>query len=220
MEYPNNEPNCASSGCAKSRTLIGLPAAATFESVLDGLGVAHEVGHVLEAQLFEQDSFTVDCSANGGGWVPTSTEYQSCATREGWAMYVAAVSWWTPSNSGSSPTYAGFNLETSTPHYNHSGGCAANISLPGQVARAFWDLDDGNDEQALTGDQNAGFHDTLNETTAAIALGWDVFLDGYANHKDKESDSNGVNVRDYDFNHNVNDDAFFGHNCLQATVDE
>jgi hypothetical protein len=189
-----------------------------FESVLDGLGVTHELGHVLQEQLFEQDFVNDNCGTDG--WSPASTEFQSCATQEGWACYVADVSWWDPGNKGSAPFYGTFQIEDSKPYYNGASQCALNAALPGQIARAFWDLDDDNNEIAFPSDQNAGSPDNDSFTTASIAQGWDVFLDGDANHKDKETGNDGVNVRDYDANAGAPDTTFFNHNCLQATVDK
>jgi hypothetical protein len=123
-------------------------------------------------------------------------------------------------NKGSAPFYGTFQIEDSKPYYNGASQCALNAALPGQIARAFWDLDDDNNEIAFPSDQNAGSPDNDSFTTASIAQGWDVFLDGDANHKDKETGNDGVNVRDYDANAGAPDTTFFNHNCLQATVDK
>ena len=70
-------------------------------------------------------------------------EHESCATTEGWADYVAAVSWYEPDNFSTVPIAWGFDVEEPIPV---DSVCADNGGIELQVAKAFWDLDDWNNE--------------------------------------------------------------------------
>lgn len=199
LEYPTDA-DCPTA-CAPSGTSILVPTGLADE----GFRMAHEMGHVVQQQEFNQVGLRDDV---GGGWTPTSVENDSGAVTEGWATYVAAVAWWDPNNSGSSPSGFGQNYETAAPW---SATCANNRGIVLQSARAFWDLDDANNEVAAG--SGAG-DDTISYTTSFISSGWDNFANGEANRQDFENNVHGVNAYDYDFNQNVNDETFFDHNCI------
>ena len=199
IEYPTDE-DCPTA-CAPSRSSILVPTGLGDE----GFRLAHEMGHIVQQHEFNQDGLRDDV---GGGWTPTSVENDSGAVTEGWATYVGAVAWWDPNNSGSSPSGFGYNYETASPW---SGTCANNRGLPLQSAKAFWDLDDANNE-AAAGSGAGG--DTISYNTASLSAGWDNFADGTSNRQDFENNVHGVNAYDYDFNSNVNDETLFDHNCI------
>lgn len=210
IEFPTTRVGCGTA-CTIGRALIAFPAGLAT----DGVRVAHEMGHALHEQMFEQDFLTSDCSWGNPGWALDTFEWQSCAVSEGWATYVGAVSWYNPGNANSVPFAFGFDLETSA---LIDGTCANNGWIAGQVAKTFWDLDDANNEGG-TG-TTAGSDDVTNLGTVAIASGWDGFADGTNNRQDRESDANGVNLRDYDFNFNVNDETLLDHNCMGSQAND
>jgi hypothetical protein len=184
---------------------------------------AHELGHVLQAQLFEQDDLVNNCGLNGGGHSITGQEYQSCATTEGFADYVAAASMWNPDVNTSSPARFGFNYETAAPQSNV---CASNAGIEGQVARALWDLDDANNEAAAgaaVSPAGVGSADAYNATSVNVAARWDAVPDGTGDEQDRENDNHGVNMYDYadgpasDFaNSATARQTIFAHNCLTS----
>lgn len=211
MHYPG-QASCPTS-CAVSRTEIHI----TQSRGNNGFNVAHEVGHVIQMQEFNQDSLRNDCSQNGGGWNLTSDEFESCATAEGWASFVGVTSWYEPNNTGTTPMGWGRDFERATPQ---GSTCSGNSGIPIQVAKAFWDLDDWNNEDgAGVAD---GEDDRLAYNTLDIARGWRQFGDGTSNRQDFESDSNGVNMRDYYWNNTGRFTAtgffetFLEHNCLES----
>lgn len=215
IEYPSTG-GCSNPGagaCTHDRNTIYVEDAS---AALEAGCPPHELGHVIQMQLFEQDDLRNNCNAWGPGHSPTSVEYQSCATAEGWADYVAAVSWWNPGNVNSRPVLWGFDFEEATPVF--STVCSANAWIEGQVARAFWDADDANNE--VGAGITLGDNDNLNVSTLSLATGWDVFPDGRANRQDYELGQNGVNMKDYDFNHNLENETFLRHNCLQSQIDD
>ena len=96
--------------------------------------------------------------------------------------------------------------------------CSDNRGIPVQVAKAFWDLDDWNDE-AGTG-ATASWADTLHYRSEDIIYAWDHFRNGSSNRENDESDRYGVNMRDY-YENNRSwftaagfFDTFIRHNCL------
>lgn len=206
MEVPSSE--CANS-CAVSRGLLRIAAS----DDTDGIVPPHELGHVLQMHLFEQDTLVDDCSLNGGGWSATSVEYQSCATTEGWAEYVAIGSWYNAASTSANPVASGTNMETAS---LINSDPPTNAWVPGQVTKAFWDLDDANNEAGVADCDGVGGidDDGNNWGTSLIAGGWDSFPDGTANRQDREASVHGVNARDYDFNYDVPDETFLHHNCL------
>jgi hypothetical protein len=211
IEYPTDE-NCPTA-CAPSATRLLFPTGLADE----GFRVAHELGHTVHMHEFNRSTIRDDLSLNGAGWGLTSQENDSGAVAEGWATYVAAASWWDPNNSGSAPSGFGVTYETATPTVNDcsatqpAGG--GNRGIPLQVARAFWDLDDANNEAAVA---PATVADAASLTTTSISAGWANFADGTGNRQDFESGAHGVNAFDYDFNNNVNDNTLFSHNCIQS----
>lgn len=207
IEFPTTDRNCMTA-CAYSRTRIGVPAGLAVE----GDRMAHEMGHVLQMQRFQRDSLRDDCSWNGGGWAfnTTGVEWQSCATTEGWASYVGAVSWYEPGDTRTVPFVFGQNIETAAPA---DAVCGDNIWLALQAAKAFWDIDDQNDEAGAGA--AAGQNDVTHYTTLSIARGWGNFPAGTANHENFETGANGVNLWDFDFNFDVTNESFFDHNCMQ-----
>ncbi len=91
--------------------------------------------------------------------------------------------------------------------------------MPGQSAKAFWDLDDDRNEDGESGDVNANWDDRSDKTTLSIALQWDDFPNGTDNHEDYETGSNGVNIRDFYFHASTSssvEETLIEHNCLQA----
>jgi hypothetical protein len=91
------------------------------------------------------------------------------------------------------------------------------------VARAFWDLDDWNNEAGAGA--AVSWSDSLAYGTLDIVRGWQHFADGSGNRQNDESDQNGINMRDYYWNNtwwfaNVNFiQTFLQHNCLQDQDD-
>jgi len=175
----------------------------------------HELGHVLQMQQFDDDSLVNDCSLNGGGHSLNVEEFESCATTEGWAGYVAAVSLWDPQNNSSAPARFGIDFVTATPL---EAVCSDNAGIEAQVVKSFWDLDDDENEAAAA---PAGQDDEKDSDTIDIAERWSVFNSGTNNREDDESDADGVNLWDYHINSQSwwsNLDGtrhtLFGHNCL------
>ncbi len=206
LEYPDSSGACPTA-CTNSRKKITVPPGLADE----GFRMAHEMGHVVHMGEFIQDDLRNDCSANGPGWSLDSQENDSCAVAEGWATYVAAVSWWDPNNSGSVPTGFGVDHEAAKPTWD---ACAANRGVALQVSRAFWDLDDWNNESGV--DAAAGSDDLSSNSTLGITSGWSDFANGTANREDFEIGAHGVNLYDYDFNKNYPDETLFDHNCLTS----
>ena len=187
----------------------------------DGILVSHELGHVIQMQRFGQDNLRDDLSKGGDGWQLTSDEYDSGATQEGFASYVGIVSWYEPNQHDTVPRGWSLDFETATPN---NPTCSANRGIPVQVAKAFWDVDDWNDEPAAGGVTEGG--DTLHYRTEDIIVGWDHFADGSGNRQNDESDRDGVNMRDY-YENNRNwftaagfFNTFVRHNCLQDQAND
>jgi hypothetical protein len=182
----------------------------------DGILTAHELGHVIQMQRFNQDSLVDDVSKGGAGWTLTSDEYDSGATTEGFASYVGLVAWYDPNRFDTVPIGWSLDFEAAAPN---NASCSANRGIPLQVAKAFWDFDDWNNE-AGAGITN-GRDDSIRYATADIIAGWDAFANGSANRQNDESDRDGVNMRDYYENTRTRFTAagYFAtliqHNCLQ-----
>lgn len=209
LHYPGRE--ACTTSCADDRENFHIHS----RQGGDGILVGHELGHVIQMQRFGQDDLPDDLSKGGDGWGLTSDEFDSGATQEGFASYVGIVSWYDPNRSETVPRGWGLDFETATPH---NSTCSANRGIPLQVAKAFWDIDDWNDEAARPG---AEANDTLHYRTEDIVIGWDHFADGTGNRQNDESDRDGVNVRDYYENNRswLTAPGFFNtfvrHNCLQ-----
>jgi hypothetical protein len=199
MRFPVDIPHSV----AKNRERIDIrPARGN-----NGFTVAHEVGHVVMEQEFNEDDIV-----NGNG--PTS---------QGWANYVAAVSWYDPDNSGTRPNLNRIShLERAKPREDE---CSDNAETYHAVAKAFWDLNDRNNEAGVS--PASGDDDKLRFKSTRIAKGWRRFPNGTGNRQDQEA-GDGANMRDY----YVNNRGRFGssnaeffetlikHNCLQAQSDD
>lgn len=211
LRYPG-QASCPTS-CTVDRDLIHI----TASRGNNGFNVAHEVGHAVQMQEFNQDWLRDDCSRGSSGHSLTSLEHESCATTEGFADYVGVVSWYEPNNAATVPFGWGRNFETATPFF---ATCSDNAHNELQVAKAFWDLDDWN--QSDGAGAAAGDDDDLAYGTEAIARGWRQFPDGSGNREDGETGQDGVNMRDYYWNNTGRFTAsqffetFIRHNCLQA----
>jgi hypothetical protein len=148
-------------------------------------------------------------------WSSVGVYPDSGATTEGWAMYVAAVSWYDPAQTMVGGNFVEPINHTATGIYNLEtqsvpGGftCAQSSGMPLQVARAFWDLDDIHNEGG----------DASNHSTAWLVNRWDEFPNGDDNREDFEDHENGVNMYDYAANAPLTDsddtDVVFNSNCL------
>jgi hypothetical protein len=215
LHYPG-KPDCTTS-CAVDRENFHINGAQGG----DGILVAHEIGHLLQMQMFGQDSLNNDRSKGGNnGWTLTSDEFDSGATTEGWASYIGVVSWYEPNNAASNPVGWGVNFEAAAPT---NATCSSNRGIPLQVARAFWDLDDWNNETGAV--PAADRSDRLAYKTLDIVRGWQHFADGTGNRQKSESGPNGVNMRDYYWNNTwwfadpAFMETFLQHNCLQDQDD-
>jgi hypothetical protein len=191
----------------------------TFEVASDratmAQSVTHELGHVLHMQQYDLNGLSSDCSLNGSGHTLTDPEFESCATAEGFAGYVAAVSLWDPENDLSAPSRFGFDFVDATPF---DAVCANNSGIEGQVVKAFWDLDDDTSEPAVAPSTR---DDEKNSNTLDIAERWAVFPAGTGNREKEESDVDGPNNWDYHINSNTwwsnlegTRHTLMGHNCL------
>ena len=210
MRYPGGS-DCPTS-CARDRDVFDI----TESRGDNGFNVAHEVGHLVQMQEFNQDWLRDDCSRNGNGHSLGSIEHESCATTEGWANFAGVVSWYEPNNSGTTPLGWGADFEAGTPRFNT---CSSNAHNTHQVAKAFWDLDDWNNENGVS--PANGDDDNMAYSTTHIARGWRQFDNGSGNRDDGESGADGVNMRDYYANNtsrfsNNFFETFIEHNCLQA----
>lgn len=189
----------------------------------DGARVTHEMGHVLQMELFEQDFLMRNYMlGNSPGWVLELPEHQSAATVEGWATYAGVTAWWDPESPSAVPVDTNVDIESAVlPHTS----CSVNAFMPANVARAFWDLDDANDESAPAGGPNDGNDDVTNYPTSSILSDWDGFADGTGNREDREgnwSDDNAVNAKDFAWNAGLNasqTETFIDHNCLTVQDD-
>jgi hypothetical protein len=210
-----NNPNgtsCAT-GLAWSRTDFCLPAGGLGK---EGDRTTHEMGHIVQMHLFHQDALRDVIM--GGSWTmgTGSFETESGATTEGWAAYVGAVAWYDPNNCATTPFYGGVDLEAATLAQTT---CSNNITVPRQVAKAFWDFDDCNNEAGTR--PGVADDDRHSMTTGAIARRWEDFTDGTGNRADYESDQNGVNLRDYLAYVTTSNasETLLEHNCLTAQDD-
>ena len=210
LRFPAPSGTCGGGSCALSREVFQVSATRGD----DAQSTTHELGHVFQMQEFNQDDLRDVC---GSSHSFTSIEAESCVTTEGFANYAGAVAWWSPANTGSSPQRWGTNFETATPFF---GSCASNTQVELQATKAFWDLDDANNEAGAGA--AAGDDDLRNESSTGIMNGWDRFADGTGNRQDFENDDDGVNVRDYWGNNSAvfTGASFFEtllrHNCLET----
>ena len=182
----------------------------------DGFYAPHELGHAVQMQEFDQDDLRDVC---GASHTLTSSETDSCSTTEGWADYVAVVSWYEPNNKNSKPQAFGYKFEAAAPR---APACEDNRGIELQVAKGFWDLDDANNEAEQA---PATARDESNYATRDIAKGWRNFPDGTDMYlEDYYDNDDGVNMYAYYYNNWYNEpftDAgssflatLVNHNCL------
>jgi len=214
VDVDSSFPDTCPTSCADSRTDVWIPTD-TGTGALHGDRVSHEIGHTLQMREFFQDKLRDDTSLGGNGWSITSAEWDSAVTTEGWASYAGALSWYKASTA-IVPLYGGFDIEEPA-MTNGETSCSNAEDYPLQGMKAFWDLDDANNElgegPALGDDDTADFGsgDMLNR--------WDSFPNGTGNRDDYESGVNGVNTWDYRFSGNVtNEETLLRHNCMDAQV--
>jgi len=162
-----------------SRTRIDLTANGNSWVVFNNSVLAHELGHVVQEIAWEQDAVWGDCSWNGATHSWDSTEWQSCASTEGFADFVSAATFFY--QAASNPTTYGYNIEA---------GCSGNYEWSeSNVARMFWDLYDSPNES----------YDSYQQPFYWFVDKMDVFGDGTASRQDREGsvNTNGVNAWDF-----------------------
>lgn len=207
IEYPSSEAP-ANSADALTLNLVRIAP----DNASRGTLPTHELGHIVQATQFGVDPLDIipDYGADGG-WTSITTEFDSAATTEGWANYVAAVAWWDPANSNSLPFVNTRAVETAAPW--QQAQCADNRGLPLQVAKAFWDLDDANNEAPVA---PAAYEDNSNLETLDISAAWGNFQPGTANRQYNEIGVHRVNVWDYHVNSGIVSNLYLFHNCIQS----
>ncbi|MCG8555384.1 MAG: hypothetical protein MJD61_08875 [Proteobacteria bacterium] len=145
---------------------------------------------------------------------PDNREWESCTTTEGFAVYSAMASWFDPNNPGTQPIGWGVNFENAQVPY--ACGLVQNGRFPELAVRAFWDLDDANNENGL----GSAFPDASNWDSWFIAGWWAPMPDGTGNRQDQESDANGVNLWDYAFTGAtmppIDQNTLLRHYCMQV----
>lgn len=201
-------PTGGSSSLAKNQHLFEIRDA----RCINGFSPPHELGHLLQMQQFNQNYLKNDCGRGGSGHGFTSLEHESCATTEGWADYAGVVAWYSPANTSVVPLARGKNLEG--PFTVDTTNCADAAHMEFTVARAFWDLDDANNENSTL---PGLLDDDSNYSSMYLASQWDRFSDGVFNRDDYEIDKDGVNMRDYMENSLLNtaaDETALFHSCL------
>jgi hypothetical protein len=181
----------------------------------DGDHPTHEMGHVVQLQMFEQPDLRNECGGSWGlGTASTNREDDSCTTTEGWASYVGGRAWYNSATTTVFPLYSSLNLEDAT---FPGGSCdATDAELPRQAAKAFWDLDDTNNEPG----SSTAAADASDFNSLIMADIWDSFLSGTANRQDYENSVNGVNLYvylSYTSGGGVQQ-TFMDHNCMTAQV--
>ena len=180
---------------------------------------AHEGGHCLQRQFFEAEGYAGQACPRPHYFTAPSNE--ACATREGWASFVAVAAYWNPENTNSDPFIYGAAIEDAEPL--DTAGCTASTStnedIEAQVTKAFWDLIDANNEGNTV---PATKDDELNTGKQKLCNAWDDFPDGTGNHEDQEP---GETMNMYDFQYHlydyVNDDKLdntIDHNCIDQST--
>lgn len=156
----------------------------------------HEAGHSHQKQLFQQQNLTG--TACPSPHIQTDTTTGACATREGYATYIHAVSWWSAGNSASRPTMVGVSIEGDSIFGGSDptkSTCLANSDVEIEVARTFWDLDDINNEGQA--DSPGVGDDSENQSQTSIQQGWRNVPNGTGNHQNDEAGNNANNLKDY-----------------------
>jgi hypothetical protein len=208
-------------GCQDSLTSVHVPL--DSGASLSGERASHEIGHLLQDREFG----ALTSNACSSSWSLPSPAGQKCATGEGWASYVAVASWWDPAFA-TDVTYFDLPIEDAAPP---SGTCADNAFLPWAVTKAFWDLDDANNEGAVAPGWN---NDARDHSSVSLLNNWSRFPAGSANTQYDEVNFNvntftddGRNMWDYIWNaYAVNGnwgpaadyDTAMAHNCLWDQV--
>lgn len=206
---PDPAPEYPPVGITYTRTKVHLCSNAAHRGTLP----THELGHLLQGTQFGVDPSAVagDYTRNGDGWKANVEEYDSAATSEGWADYVAAVAWWNPENGLSDPIVWGWDVEKAAPE--KTGSCDPNNDIPIQVARTFWDLDDTYNESYVA---PATYSDNVDLSTLTISAAWGNFPSGSGNRHYGETGQDRLNIWDYYVNAGLSSTAFIYHNCIQS----
>jgi hypothetical protein len=238
MYYPATDCSPAAAACFIRSNIMRISVADV--SPMDGTAAAHELGHYMVAQAAREAGSTriggtPDCSNGGNGYTKTSIEWQSCAVSEGWAEYVFAASFWSPSNMGSWPVVGDssvglFEFEQATPStatLSPVQPLTNNAWMIGQAARAFWDLDDSANEAGISNCGSTNDNDVSNLASTSLMFIWQQFQSGTANRKIDEWDvanggnQNGTNLWDVIANMPASDQAgatqtMMYHNCTET----
>lgn len=190
--------------CSTSRSEIRVTSSTAFS----GFRVAHEVGHSIHFQQLGIDSMTKDYGLDNT-WLPESDENDKVATIEGVAEYIGVASWFSGSVAGSRPAINGMNFE------QVKSNCAdSDRGHALQVARAFWDMNDVDNEDG----------DTESWPPSILISAYRLFPSGTGDRQNAEAGKHGFNVKDYVANTNTamyfssmgQFDTMVNHNCLQA----
>lgn len=242
IRIPSGSTLCTSI-CATSQSTIDYTP--SHGQVYNGATAAHELGHLVQMMQFQRNDLRNDCSKTTAGHPFNEDEYESCATAEGFADYVAAASWWNPENNTTGdPAIFGYFMESANPVIWTS--CSANKSRQAQVARTFWDLDDANNEPAGWLDvNNNGVYETRVDAdgdgtldndnahldTLLIVSKWSTFITGTNAagenlelknrgrfEADTATDRDGVNLKDWIANGNYASSLLL-HNCVNGQDD-
>lgn len=194
--------------------------------VREAHGPAHETGHLVMAQLFGREDFRDDCSRGEDAHEQLSLEYDSCATAEGWADYVAIRAWYDPDNPSVEPFLYHYDIESDLlrcpvseagPTYTCHGDDWAHTQLA--VTRAFWDIDDAHGEDSYVAEPEDGIHDSLNYSTTMLAEKWLLFPDGEDDRENDEDNPNGVNMKDWAYHSPHGYPTVIELNCLDDQED-
>ena len=151
-------------------------------------------------------------------WFIHLPENDSCAVVEGFATYIAGVSWYDPNTATTTPQLWGVDFETNSSQDTSS--CAANRGIPLQTTKGFWDVADQTNEAGFMGQPT----DSQWWFSTWIVRGWNYFPNGTANRQNDEASIHGVNLRDYYANTFVGhysssaglEDTLVRHNCAQT----
>jgi hypothetical protein len=186
----------------------------------DGTTTLHEMGHLLQKQRFNQNFLIDNCTAGpDNSWsvlFSGAAEFDSCATTEGFATFVAAASWYDGTVANVTPLLWGANMESNS---RPLPTCSDNRGIPLQSVKGFWDLHDATNEAGVDAFAPS---DVTSFTPTTLVTAWDTFAAGTGNRQKAESDQDGVNVWDYHVN--AQSVTFGGantsvslitHNCIQ-----
>lgn len=181
--------------------------------------IAHEMGHLVHKKMLGIGQSSLGGTCTSGTYWSGIEASEKCATKEGFASFVAAAAWWNANSV--SPRYRGYFLEGDTNAGNNQlvKKCVSNDSSPhkteGNVARFFWDVHDS----TTVGTDDPTNDDSIHNWGTIQAI-WQSFQPGTANRQASESGENGRNVEDYLVN--AFEQNFAGEraqNCLNAQAD-